>query len=196
MRFLCVFLLACFLETVGKAEVLYTFDYDAVTGPVQSFTFSFTAPDFVTNGSSPAFTPFTPTDGTNSWTITQDLVTGGCFLFGTPFAGLGLPPFTCSVGVGGPGNNQGGFYWDFDANGDLPSAVGTYGGAGFGGAFDTPDGSFEYIGPITQLTQNTGTMTLTITQTPVPDPSTLSLTMISLLALGGTLAKRVRQAGL
>jgi hypothetical protein len=72
LLFLCLF--ACFVATECRAEVTYKFSYTAQSGPVRSFSFSFTAPTFVTDGSSPTFTPFTLTDGTNSWTMTKDLV--------------------------------------------------------------------------------------------------------------------------
>lgn len=196
MRFLRFSLLGCVLGLVCQADVLYTFTYTAVTGPVQNFSFSFTAPTFVTDGSSPAFTPFSPTDGTNSWTMTKDLVAlsdpsgaNTCFMFGTPFATFGAPPpfGPCGIGVGGPGVNQGAIL--LETSGGLPSAPGIYSTVHFSGLLDTPAG-FEDInlGPISGSIDNTGTMTLVVTS--VPEPSTLSLMAIGLLALGGALAKR------
>jgi hypothetical protein len=174
----------------GEASEVYTFEYTAVTGPVESFSFSFTAPTFVTVGSSPAFAPLTLTDGTNSWAITRDLVeledpTGlnrGCFQFGTEFAGLstGQPPFLgpCSFAVGGPGISQGAF--EFGTNG-LPMAPGIYTPVSFAGAFETPTG-FEYIAPITATFEPSGTMMLTITSV-VPEPSSLGLVAVGVLFL-------------
>src|SRR6516225_9726359 len=147
-RFCLIALVVGCLAAASEGNVLYTFTYTATSGPVQSFSFSFTSPTYATDGSLPAFTPFTLTDGANSWTMTQDLVdvfdpTGlnmGCFQFGTPFASLsqGVPPFggPCSFAVGGPGVNQGAF--EFDTSGGLPSALGIYSARDFIGAFDTP----------------------------------------------------------
>lgn len=82
----------------------------------------------------------------------------------------------------GPGNSQAAI--EFDASGGLPVAPGTYDAVHFGGIFDTAAGT-EFIGPLTDIVNNTGTMTLTITTAAVPEPSGLSLAVIGLLALGG-----------
>src|SRR5215472_4083349 len=174
----CRLLLICLFgwsaATECRADVMYTFSYTALSGPVESFTFSLTASTFLTADSSPAFTPFTPTDGTNSWTMTQDLVTledpaglnRACFQFGTPFAGLssGSPPMfgPCSLAVGGPGVNQAAF--ELETTG-LPSAPGTYAAVDFVGAFDT-DAGFELI---TSEFSPTGMMSLTITNVAVSE---------------------------
>ena len=183
MRILCLSVLACALGTVGKADVLYSFSYDAASGPLQSFAFSFTAPDFVTDVSSPPFTPFTLTDGSNRWTMTNDLIevggTGvGCFLFGTPLAQLTTIFGPCSFGVGG-GDTQGAFV--FATNGGLPSALGTYTSTDFTGVFATPGGGFKFMGPIGGSTDETGSMTLIISS--VPEPSTVTLLALGLLVL-------------
>ena len=100
----------------------------------------------------------------------------GCFEFGTPFATLGEPPFTCSVGVGGPGDTQGGFYVVANGLSGPPTTLGSS-TVSFGGAFDTADG-FEY------LSNNNGTMTLTISDATVtPEPAGESLAAIGLVAL-------------
>ena len=202
MRLLFLVTGAVLFCSAVDANVLYSFSYDAVSGPVQSFSLSFSAPAFVTDGSSPAFTPFASTDGTNSWTMTNDLVAvldpaglnRGCFMFGTPFAELAPPGFgPCVIGVGGPGDSQAAI--DFDTSGGLPSAPGTYAALHFGGIFDTA-GGFENIGPLTDGLNNTGTMTLTVTDTSsVPEPSTLPLIVIGLLTLRGTLARRLHKTG-
>jgi hypothetical protein len=67
-----VCLFVCF-TTGSQADEAYRFDYTALSGPVESFSFSFTAPTLVIAGTSPDFTPFTLTDGTNSWTMTNDV---------------------------------------------------------------------------------------------------------------------------
>src|SRR5215469_1248041 len=144
------------LAAACEGDVLYTFTYTATNGPVQSFSFAFTSPVYVTAGSSPVLTPFTLTDGTNSWTMTQDKVdvddpSGlnlGCFMFGTPFAGLDLGGFfgPCSFSVGGPGISQGAFA--FDTSNGLPSAPGIYSARVFAGDFDTPAGFERIEGPL------------------------------------------------
>jgi hypothetical protein len=174
---------SCLAAPFCQASPLqYTFSYSATGGPIQNFSFSFIEPAFVlTGGALPSFIPFTLTDGTASWTMTQDLVNiSGCFMFGTPFARLGNPgPFgACAVSVGGPGISEGGFF--LAPTGGLPSATGTYGSV-MGGSFDTPAG-FESIN------QTTGIMTLTITQV-AAEPSNLSLAVAGLLVLSA-LAKR------
>jgi hypothetical protein len=198
MRFLFRCILTCCVAALCQASELYTFTYDAASGPVQSFSFSFTSPGFVTDGSSPAFAPFTPTDGANSWTMTQDLAVSadpfGCFMFGTASAGLGgFPPFTgpCSVSVGGPGDSQAALL--IALNGGLPTAAGVYTPHSFSGLFDTESG-FETINGFEDYPDNTGTMTLTITGTGTPEPASLGLIAIGLAALIGLSVKK-RLAG-
>src|SRR5579863_2964845 len=68
------------------SALLYDFTFTPTSGTVKAFEFSFVVPSFVTNGQSPAFTPFTITDGTNSATMTQDLFVynlNSCFEFVT-----------------------------------------------------------------------------------------------------------------
>jgi hypothetical protein len=179
IRLLQICVLAICIAGCGHAGVIYTFSYSAVTGPIQSFSFSFDSPTFVTDLSSPPFTPFTVTDGVNNWTFTKDLVSVvdpsglnfGCFVFGTQFAGLGGPPplfGPCSFSVGGPGVSEAAF--DFIMNGGLPMAPGVYPAREFSGAFDTAAG-FEFIGDMNNPTNPTGDMILSIS----PEPSSLSL---------------------
>jgi hypothetical protein len=184
MRLLYLSVLACTLSTAGKADLLYAFTYDATTGPLHSFAFSFTAPEFVVGGNSPTFTPFTLSDRTNSWTMVTDLIevggTGvGCFLFGTPLAQLTTIFGPCSFAVGGDG--VGAFV--FATNGGLPSTVGTYASSDFSGIFDTASGGIEFLGPIGSSADDTGSMSLTISTTSVPEPSTITLLTLCFLAL-------------
>lgn len=183
MRFLYLPVLACALATSVKGDLLYSFSYDAATGPLQSFAFSFTAPDFAVNGESPGFTPFTLTDGTNSWTMVSDLIevggTGvGCFAFGTASAQLTTIFGPCSFAVGGDG--VGAFVLVTD--GGLPSAVGTYASSDFTGILNTAVGSTKFFGPIGGSTDDTGSMSLTISPTSVPEPSTIALLALCFLA--------------
>jgi hypothetical protein len=191
IRLLQICVLAIGIASCCHAGVIYTFSYTAVRGPVQSFSFSFESPTFVTDLTSPAFTPFTVTDGANNWTFTKDLVSVvdpsslniGCFVFGTQFAGLGGPPplfGPCSFSVGGPGVSEAAF--DFLLNGGLPMAPGIYPARNFFGAFDTALG-FEYIADMNDPTNPTGDMVLTIS----PEPSNLSLMLavVSFMLMSG-----------
>ncbi len=157
----------------GICSILYQFNYTAINGPVKSFSFSFTSPRYLQPGDKPTINPFTPTDGTNSWTMTRgaaDVANAGtpyevgCYMFGTPFAGFA--PFAtfgpCGVAVGGPGY-QAGFFVNIP--GGLPTAPGTYTGLTFLGSFGAPIG-MEAIGTISFAVDNTGTMSVTISETP------------------------------
>jgi hypothetical protein len=177
----------CAVASVGKADLQYSFSYVAETGPLQSFAISFTVPDFVTGGASPSFTPFTLTDGNDSWTMTNDLIesggTGvGCFLFGSASAQLTTIFGPCSFAVA---DGAGAFV--FATNAGLPSTVGTYASTNFTGIFDTPDGDIEILGPTGDSTNDAGAMSLTILETS-PEPSTivlLALCLLSFLSLCG-----------
>jgi len=197
IRLLQICVLAVCITSCAQAAVIYTFSYSAVTGPIHSFSFSFESPTFVTDLTSPAFTPFTVTDGANDWTFTQDLVSVvdpsglnfGCFVFGTQFAGLGGPPplfGPCSFSVGGPGVSEAAF--EFLLNDGLPTASGVYPARSFSGAFDTPTG-FEFIGDLNNAANPTGDMVLTIS----PEPSSLSLMAAVLLLTSIRFARRLRQ---
>jgi hypothetical protein len=183
-----VCLLACVLAALCHADSIeYSFDYVATSGPIESFSFSLIEPGFVPSGPLPDFTAFAVTDGTNSWTMTAgSLSPEGCFEFGTPFATLGEPPFTCSVGVGGPGFSQGGFYVVANGLSGPPTTLGSS-TVGIGGSFDTAAG-FEY------LSNDTGTMTLTISDATVtPEPAEDSLAAIGLLALFAFVRRKSKQ---
>src|SRR5579863_2124405 len=82
---LAVLLTLCAVSA-RAGPLVYDFSFTPTSGPVEAFEFSFVVPSFVTNGQTPAFTPFTITDGTNSVTMTQDLFVyniNSCFEFGT-----------------------------------------------------------------------------------------------------------------
>src|SRR5215468_1775598 len=64
------------LVGMAHADLLYQFDvHETTASPIgfQPFSFSFTVPTFVTDGQSPAFTPFTVTFGTHSYKMINDL---------------------------------------------------------------------------------------------------------------------------
>jgi hypothetical protein len=162
---------------IAHANLLYQFSVNA-SSPLDAFSFSFTAPAFVGDGDTPAFTPFTVTDGTNSWTMTKDQVTpvsggGECFEFGTDGATF---TGTCGTGVGGPPN---GAFALATLGGVVPTATGTYGLFG-GGAFD--------FGPIGQDISNNLTGSLAISD--VPEPTSILLLGSILGAVGWRLRRR------
>jgi hypothetical protein len=164
---LTLMLLGVFLAPrPAHASVTYTFDVAGSSGISNPFSFSFTAPSFVTSGQSPAFTAFTVNTSpgalvTDSWTVTNDLVTAtsgfGCFEFGAPPDTLS----SCSAsGIGG------GLGLLLDVSGSLPTMNGTYtlsGGAGGDG----------------EVFSLSGTLTVS-SSAAAPEPSSLLLLGISL----------------
>jgi hypothetical protein len=87
-------LLVAFAATGARANEVYSFKFvspfpASTPGQIESFAFSFTVPTFVTTGQSPAFTPLTITNGTNSATLTDD------------YAVQPVPP-ECGLGTGNP----------------------------------------------------------------------------------------------
>src|SRR5665213_3657821 len=188
LAWLCLTILG--IANASHAAELYDFDYIASGGPIQSFSFSFTAPTFLTSISSPSFTPFNISDGTNTWTMTQDLVDnpdGGCFIFGT--SGSASPPiFPCSSFGILQNSHDASFILDFDG---LPVTPGIYTPWWFGGDFGI--GSNNSTERITSFQLNsdipsTGVFTLTVTD--VPEPGSLGLMAIGLLAIGYTSLRR------
>jgi hypothetical protein len=125
MRPFLLTLAVCLTGGIAHADFDYTFNVNA-SSPLDAFSFSFTVPTFVGNGATPAFTPFTVTDGTHSWTMTQDLVVPslgeGCFMFGTVGTSL-----SSGCGFIVPNAPDGGLYLEAS---QLPTATGIYGLSG------------------------------------------------------------------
>lgn len=148
----------------ARPDYLYTFSFTPTTGTIESFGFSFTVPTFVTTGQSPAFTPFTMTDGTRtSAMMTQDFVyydgTVGleCFEFGTATNAV-LGP--CGEASGSPN----GGVLTLEAFSGLPTGTGIY---------SLPDSSASFNNTSPPGVGSQGTGSLIISNTSVPEPASV-----------------------
>jgi hypothetical protein len=176
------------LPGTAHADLLYQFDVHETTSPLigfQPFSFSFTVPTFVTDGQSPAFTPFTMTAGTHSYTMSDDLASImaggppliGCFQFDTGRTASSAP------GCGGGATDvDGDGQFELDVPGGLPTATGMYTiDPSSTGAFGTGAGlAFPDFG---------GTLDIT-SVTSVPEPASLALLSLGIVAVGWRLRKR------
>jgi len=148
----------CTLAGTARADLLYQFSLNASDG-IEAASFSFTVPTFVTAGESPAFTPFTLTDGTHTWTFVDDLAGsfggGGCFNFGT---GGTAALFSCGGSVAVFSTDAA---FRLITSSGLPTAPGVYSFAGVG-IFEFPGGDLD--------PSLTGTLDVTGTAVPVPAP--------------------------
>ena len=167
---------------VARASYIYDFDIDS-NGGIDAFSFSFTVPDFVGDGQSPTFTPFTVTDGTHTWTMINDLTgfTPGlptaCFAFDT--GGTSSLQSQCAVGVFAP--PDGALTLALAPGVLFPNATGVYALSG--------SGLFDFVGAqATLITSPVGT--LTISSTPEPRGASILLGL-AFLALAWQLRKRL-----
>ena len=169
---------------LARASLVYDFNIGAAGG-IDAFSFSFTAPSFVGEGQSPAFAPFTVTDGTHTWTMINDLtghttgVPSGCFMFDN--GGTSSLQSPCGVGVFAP--PDGALDLVLGVGVPLPTATGVYSLSG--------SGLFDFAGEQgTLVTSPVGT--LDITGTPVPEPRiSIGLFSIAVATLGWKLRKRL-----
>jgi hypothetical protein len=166
----------------ARASLVYDFHVGAAGG-IDAFSFSFTVPSFVGEGQSPAFAPFTVTDGTHTWTMINDLtghtagVPSGCFMFDNGGTSSLQPP--CGVGVFAP--PDGALMLTLGVGVPLPTATGVYTLSG--------SGLFDFAGGTLQ-TSPVGT--LDITGAPVPEPRTcIGLFSIAVAALWWKQRKRL-----
>jgi len=93
---LCV----CLFAGPARADLQYAFSVSSTSGAVQPFSFSFNSANFLADNDVPTITPFTVTNGVDSWKLTQGLVSqngNGCFEFGTATGILG----NCNVASDG-----------------------------------------------------------------------------------------------
>lgn len=185
-RAFCLIMVTGFLTSipVAHADDIYTFQYTATSGNIQSFSFSLSAPAPLGGppNSSPSFTPFNITDGTNTWSLSQDLLSFdtspnlACFDFGTSTASL----FNCGFGGGNP---NGVLFMNFA--GGLPSSPGLYVPTDFGGDF--------VQGPTDEtISSLSGSFTVNLTSS-APEPSGLFLLGSGLLGVFGIFWRRNRQ---
>ena len=175
----------CALALCGsaRASLVYEFDIGAAGG-IDAFSFSFTVPSFVGEGQSPAFAPFTVTDGTDTWTMINDLtghtagVPSGCFMFDNGGTSSLQPP--CGVGVFAP--PDGALTLALGVGVPLPTVTGAYTLSG--------SGLFDFAGG--QGTLHTSPVgTLDISGAPVPEPCTsIGLFSIAVATLGWRLRNR------
>ena len=189
----------------AQANLIYAFSYTAERGPIQSFSFSMLSPTFISPGT-PAFSPFTITDGSAVFAIQQDSVaisTGqflgsqliapgdGCFSFGS--SGSVLSP--CSWALPNtPGLSMAAF--TVTVPGGPPSQTGTFSDLVFDG--DTllqPTLAEEPFYDCCGI-QRTGTFQLTITQVPtqIPEPSGMALLVAGISIIGTLSVVRRRKA--
>lgn len=70
-----------------NAGVVYDISVISPGNGLDPISFSFTSPSYITPGSF-AITPFTVTNGPDTWTFTQALASTNCFVFGTALTTL------------------------------------------------------------------------------------------------------------
>jgi hypothetical protein len=168
LTLLVLLILSSVFAASAQAGVLYDFNFIQGAGTqVQNFEFSFIAPTFVTSGQSPAFTPFTITDGTHTSTMTEDLIGlsagTGCFDFGS---GADVIIGNCSLSAPGP---TGGVI-SFNLSAGLPSTTGVF-DAIVNGGFYVNSSTIAFAG---------GNATLTVSNVPEPASGVLVLAAVGL----------------
>jgi hypothetical protein len=178
--FLAVFLLSVFAAS-ARADLIYSFSFTPTSGSIESFAFSFDVPTYVTTGQSPAFDPFTITDGTHSASITEDLAenitSGSCFVFLT--ATGASDNSQCDINVGDNGAAV-----QMKAAGGLPTTTGTFTYI-----------SAALLGTGTEVEGVAGVTELTITNAPLttPEPSSWILMSTMLLAVAFVARKSMQR---
>ena len=158
----------------------YTFAYTRTSGPIQSFSFSFTSPGFITGSGPFSFTPFNVTDGTNIYALTQSLsdfnVSFGneCFGFGST-TGVTLQP-NCGGALSGGSVILASFN-------PVPQSNGVFIPFFFQGQFGLVDN---------QIGSFSGTFSLTIADAAVPEPSGSFLGATGLACIAWMMRRRAK----
>lgn len=177
--------LAIILGFSANADVMYDFKYTATSGPIASFNFSITQPALISGGS-PSFTPFTITDGNNSWTMAADAASQNCIAFSTVAGG---PPVAFPGGCGFNTNSfgEGGFYFALNTL----SSLGTFLSPSSFGQFYTASDAIEYFSTFDfpGVTKTTGQFRVDVTS--VPEPSSGILLLSCLLTSGWTVKRQL-----
>lgn len=188
LTLLTLMILGALFAVSARADEMYTLSFATTSGQIESFGFSFIVPTFVTTGQSPAFTPFTITDGTNtsaplSLDLAENLGSGAsCFSFATATNATIDPP------PNGPCNSEwnapnGGFVQFLFLGNALPTAEGTYTGPGSVAGF--------YFGPSSaDFSIGTGVLTISAPSS-VPEPTSVILMSTTLLEVAFVARKRL-----
>jgi hypothetical protein len=182
MRFGYLIALSTFVLPAYAAE-MYSFAYTQTSGPILSFSFSFTSPGFITDSGGFPINSFVVSDGSNMFTFTQGradfdpINMTECFTFGS--AGVTLNT-TC-----GPTKPpaESAFLVGFKP---VPAAAGVYMNPFF------VQGQF---GPSELASTSTGSVTLTITDVSsggLPEPSSIFLVVFGLAGLALMMRRRDR----
>jgi len=172
-------LAVCLFASPARADLQYAFNVTSASGAIQPFSFSFTSPTFLADNDVPVFTPFTVTDGVNSWTFAQGLALAsqnvvGCFEFGTA-SGATLDPTKPCAALGIDGAPQSAAMIVF-LSVPLPTATGVY---------DLPTGLF-----LDSFSINPPFLMGSLDITAVPEPASIGLPGIVLAFVGRKLSRR------
>jgi hypothetical protein len=162
--------------SAAAANVLYDFSYSG-SGPLfNGFDIKLSSPGFITTSGSLGFTPVNITDGTTTWTLTQDhfgaIPPTACFAFGTVNAVLS----------------------DCGLNSNPPELAVEF--EFYPGGFPTTTGVFPASLFIQSFFTQPGSAKLTITASPVPEPSSWALVVSALSTLAGVRWLRFRRSPL
>lgn len=166
----------CLFSGPARADLEYAFNVASASGALQPFSFSFTAPAFLANNDAPTFTPFTVTNGVDSWTLTQGLAfqsAVACFAFGTTTGSV--LQNNCTIGTDGLSQSAALL---LDVGATLPTATGVYNFA-----------FAAFVEDSTAILDLTGSLDITSIAA-VPEPASIGLLGSMLAFVGWKLSRR------